>query len=73
MANMKNAKKRVLVNEKKEARNNMYSASMKTACKNVERSIANKDKEKANENLKTAIKRIIIIPYRIGAIFAINS
>ena len=58
MANMKNAKKRILVNQKKEERNNMYSASMKTACKNVERSIASKDKEKASENLKTAIKRI---------------
>ena len=55
MANMKNAKKRILVNQKKEERNNMYSASMKTACKNVERSIASKDKEKASENLKTAI------------------
>lgn len=58
MANMKNAKKRVLVNAKKEIRNNDYTASMKTACKNVERSIANKDKAKAEENLKTAIKRI---------------
>ncbi len=58
MANMKNAKKRVLVNVKKEARNNAYTASMKTACKNVERSITNKDKAGAKENLKTAIKRI---------------
>ncbi len=58
MANMKNAKKRILVNEKKQERNNMYSASMKTACKNVEKSIASKDKEKAGEDLKIAIKRI---------------
>ena len=58
MANMKNAEKRVLVNAKKHERNNSYSASMKTACKNVERSIAIKDKEQAMENLKTAIKRI---------------
>ena len=35
MANMKNAEKRVLVNAKKQERNNSYSASMKTACKNV--------------------------------------
>ena len=58
MANMKNAEKRVLVNAKKHERNNSYSASMKTACKNVERSMAIKDKEQAMENLKTAIKRI---------------
>lgn len=58
MANMKNAEKRVLVNAKKEIRNNNYTASMKTACKNVERSIASKDKAGAEENLKTAIKRI---------------
>lgn len=58
MANMKNAEKRVLVNAKKQERNNSYSASMKTACKNVEKSIANKDKEQASNNLKTAIKRI---------------
>lgn len=55
---MKNAEKRVLVNAKKQERNNSYSASMKTACKNVEKSIANKDKEQASSNLKTAIKRI---------------
>lgn len=58
MANMKNAKKRVLVNAKKEIRNNDYSASMKTACKNVEKSIAGKDKVQAEQHLKTAIKRI---------------
>lgn len=58
MANLKNAKKRVLVNIKKEIRNNEYSASCKTAIKNVERAIAKKDKELAEANLKTAIKRI---------------
>lgn len=58
MANLKNAKKRVSVNIKKEKRNNEYSASAKTAIKNVERAIAKKDKEAATTNLKTAIKRI---------------
>ena len=58
MANLKNAKKRVLVNEKKEVRNNNYAASAKTAIKNVERAIAKKDKETATANLKTAIKTI---------------
>lgn len=58
MANMKNAKKRVLVNIKKSARNNNYSASMKTAIKNVEKSVLAKDAKAAAENLKIAIKRI---------------
>ena len=58
MANMKNAKKRVLVNAKKSVRNNNYSASMKTAIKAVEKAIDAKDKTKAEEALKIAIKRI---------------
>ena len=58
MANMKNAKKKIKVIAKEKELNNNYSASMKTACKNVEKAISNKDKEKACENLKVAIKRI---------------
>ncbi|MBR3897789.1 MAG: 30S ribosomal protein S20 [Bacilli bacterium] len=58
MANLKNAKKRVLVNQKKEVRNNNYLASTKTAVKNVERAVAKKDKKEAEANLKIAIKRI---------------
>ena len=58
MPNLKNAKKQVLINKKKEKANNEFSASMKTAIKNVERAVASKDKEKANEKLKVAIKAI---------------
>ena len=58
MANMKNAKKRIKQNIKREAENNTYTATMKTAIKNVERAVLSKDKEKANEALKVAIKRI---------------
>ncbi|MBR2840960.1 MAG: 30S ribosomal protein S20 [Bacilli bacterium] len=58
MANLKNAKKRILVNKKKEERNNNYLASAKTAVKNVERAVAKKDKGAAEDNLKIAIKRI---------------
>lgn len=58
MANMKNAEKRVLVNAKKSVRNNNYSASMKTAIKAVEKAIDAKDKTKAEETLRIAIKRI---------------
>ena len=58
MANMKNAKKRILVNEKKEVTNNNYEATMKNSIKKVEKAIASKDKDKANEALKVAIKVI---------------
>lgn len=55
---MKNAKKKIKVIAKETVNNNNYTASMKTACKNVERAVISKDKEKANDNLKVAIKRI---------------
>lgn len=58
MANMKNAKKKIRVIAKETERNNNYSASMKTACKNVEKAVMSKDKEKATDNLKVAIKKI---------------
>lgn len=58
MANMKNAKKKIKVIAKQTVTNNNYTASMKTACKNVEKAVNAKDKTKANENLKIAIKRI---------------
>lgn len=58
MPNMKNAKKRVLVNEKKEVRNNNYEATMKNSIKKVEKAVASKDKEKASEALKVAVKAI---------------
>ena len=58
MANMKNAKKRILVNKKKELTNNNYEATMKNSIKKVERAISSKDNEKANEALKVAIKEI---------------
>lgn len=58
MANLKNAKKSILVNIKKRKENNEYEASMRTAIKNVEKAVIAKDKEKANEKLKTAVKAI---------------
>jgi len=58
MPNLKNAKKRVLVNVKKETANNEFAASMKTAIKNVEKAVVEKDKEKACNKLKVAIKAI---------------
>lgn len=58
MPNMKNAKKAVRQNPKKNELNNNFKASMRTAMKNVEKAVDAKDKEKASENLKVAIKRI---------------
>ena len=58
MANMKNGKKKLKSNAKETVKRNNYAASMKTACKNVEKAVIAKDKEKATDNLKIAIKRI---------------
>lgn len=58
MPNMKNAKKKVRVIAKEKQLNNDYKTSMRTAIKNTNKAVLAKDKEKANENLKVAIKRI---------------
>ncbi len=58
MPNMKNAKKKVIVDAKKKVDNNVFRASMRTAIKNVEKAVINKDKEAAKTNLEIAIKRI---------------
>ncbi len=55
---MKNAKKKIKVIAKETISNNNYEATMKNAMKKVERAVSANDKEKANENLKTAIKAI---------------
>lgn len=58
MPNIKNAKKAVLVQAKKNKVNNIYKASLKTAMKNLEKSIASKDAEKAQEDLKVVYNRL---------------
>ena len=58
MPNMKNAKKAVRKNVTRKASNNEYKASMRTAIKNTEKAVLAKDKAKASENLKVAIKKI---------------
>lgn len=55
---MKNAKKKVKVINRQNTENNTFKASMRTAIKNVEKAIASKDKTKAEDTLKIAIKRI---------------
>lgn len=58
MANMKNAKKKIKVIAKKKKSNNEYKTSMRTAMKNVEKAILANDKDKANDALGVAIKRL---------------
>ena len=43
MANIKSAKKRILVNETKAARNKAIKSKVKTCVKKVETAVANKD------------------------------
>ena len=58
MANIKSAKKRILVNEKKAARNKAIRSKVKTSIKKVDAAIAAKDQAAAGEALKAAIGEI---------------
>ena len=58
MANIKSAKKRILVIETKTARNKAIKSKVKTYVKKVETSVARKDAEAAKAALKEAISVI---------------
>lgn len=58
MANIKSAKKRILVNSKKAARNKAIRSKVKTSIKKVDSAIAAKDQAAAAEALKAAIGEI---------------
>ena len=58
MANIKSAKKRILVNETKAARNKAIKSKVKTAVKKVDAAIAVKDAEAAKTALHAAIVEI---------------
>ena len=58
MANIKSAKKRILVIEKKTLRNKMIKTKIKTLVKKVEAAITAGDKEAANVALTAAISEI---------------
>ncbi|MBQ3888641.1 MAG: 30S ribosomal protein S20 [Clostridia bacterium] len=57
MANIKSAKKRVLVNEKKAAKNKAENSALKTAIKKANAAIEADDAGK-EEAVKTAVKKI---------------
>ena len=58
MANIKSAKKRILVNQTKYERNKAAKSAVKTAIKKVEAAVAANDKEAANTALVSATKLI---------------
>lgn len=58
MANIKSAKKRILVNRTKADRNKAIRSGVKTAMKKVDAAVAAKDKEAANVALVAAISTI---------------
>lgn len=58
MANIKSAKKRILVNETKAARNKSIRSSVKTAIKKVEAAVAVGNAETAKDALLKAISTI---------------
>lgn len=58
MANIKSAKKRILVNQTKAARNKAIRSKVKTAIKKVDAAIAAGDKAAAQANLVAAVSEI---------------
>ena len=58
MANIKSAKKRILVNRTKAARNKSIRSSVKTAMKKVDAAVAANDKAAAEAALKEAISTV---------------
>jgi len=58
LANIKSAKKRILVTEKRTARNKSIRSAVKTSIKKVDAAIAANDKEAAQAALKAATSKI---------------
>ena len=58
MANIKSAKKRILVNRTRAARNKAVRSAVKTAIKKVEAAVTAKDKDAASAALLKAISTI---------------
>lgn len=58
MANIKSAKKRILVNETKAARNKAIKSKVKTSIKKVDAAVVANDKDLAKEMLRNAISEL---------------
>ena len=59
MANIKSAKKRILVTQKKTAINRMRKSQVKTAIRRFEEALASGDQERANATFQYAQKKIM--------------
>ena len=60
MANIKSAKKRILVNETKAAKNKAIKSRVKTSVKKVEAAVAQKDMEKDFPSYKSCKRNCLI-------------
>ena len=58
MANIKSAKKRILVNQAKALQNQMVKSQLKTAIKKFNLAVEAGDKEKASELYRLAVKKL---------------
>lgn len=58
MANIKSAKKRIVISKKREMRNKSVKSKVKTVIKKVEAAITAGNKAEAEEDLKVAISEI---------------
>ena len=58
MANIKSAKKRILVNQAKALRNQMVKSQLKTVIKKFNAAVAAGDKAAASEAYKLAVKKV---------------
>ena len=58
LANIKSAKKRILVSEARAARNKSIRSAVKTSIKKVDAAVAAKDKEAAQKALTAAVSQI---------------
>ena len=64
MPNIKSAKKRVKVNEKKAMQNKMFRTQLKTTLKKYEAAVAAGDTALAQETYKAAVKKIDVAAAR---------
>ncbi|MCD7775779.1 MAG: 30S ribosomal protein S20 [Firmicutes bacterium] len=58
MPNIKSAKKRVIVSEKKNLRNRMYKSALHTSIRKYTAALEAGDKEKAQELYRSTVKKI---------------
>ena len=58
MANIKSAKKRILITEKRAARNKSIRSAVKTSIKKVDAAVAANDKEAAQAALNAVVSKI---------------